>query len=403
MLSPGALVKGRSDVYRVEEKLAEGGMALVWLAESSLSEERVVIKEPKPLPVAVNRARFEADVMEKVRHPHVVRLLDRAEEAGTPLLIQEYIEGRSAADLVAEHGPMHPERVRRVLVQLLLALDAIHSQNIIHRDVKPRNLMLDRRGEAKLIDLGTAIYYNISGVAEIVYSQGGYTAPEQFMGYAFPQSDIWSAMATAFYMLTGRDPAAVIGFNYVNQPPPRPPDPRLLNPSVPRDLAEAIVRGMQWHVLDRFGSAREALDFLNGYRRSLQATVLEVMGITVEIDRPRLVFGRIDAVANEKRRVIVEKTSDIIYVRVYDPYRWISRVHFEILRLGRGWCIRDLGSTNRTAVMTKQGLFEIWRGLRVPGPCFPLSERALILVAYGSSLRNPPYLTALFRSPGPYA
>ncbi len=411
MLAPGSVVKGARSVYLVRERLAEGGMAAVWLAEDTLTGERVVVKEPKPLPASVKRSRFEAEILRGIRHPHIIRYIDEAEAGEALLLVLEHLPGGSLADLVASRGPLDPEEAGRLAAQLLLALDALHSMNIIHRDVKPRNVLLDERGEARLIDLGTAVYYNVSGVGETVVSAGGYTAPEQYLGYAFPQSDIWGAMATLFFLLTGRDPAVLLGSSYHRHPPPRPVDPRLLVPTVPPELAEAVKRGMAWHVLDRFSTAREALDFIDGHRETLTRPVVEVFGFVVPLEAPRLLFGRMpDGEAGEtggremlgvevRPRLRSRIEDGTLHLEVRDPRRWVSRPHFEILAARGGWCIRDLGSTNRTAVMTKRGVFEIWRGRGRPGPCFQLERRSLILVAYGSSLRSPPYLTVFFRAP----
>ena len=287
----------------------------------------------------------------------------------------------------------------------------------MHRDIKPQNIIVGQTyHDTRIIDLGAAIYYNVSGLDELVYSGGGYTAPEQFYSYAFPQSDIWGAMATAFYMATGVEPERLLRPHYPRSPPPQPPDPRVYNPGISERLAEAIKRGMAWHVLDRFATAREALDFLNGLSFSGEAGVprFEVTGVVIYIDAPRLVFGRKSYTTmkrdttvqntesgfvtglDEEQRVVWTREGDSIIVEVSDPYRWISRRHFEILRYGNGWCIRDLGSTNGTAIVTKRGVIEVWEGRGVPSPCYQLEPRTLILVAYGSSLRNPPYLTAFF-------
>ncbi|MEM2550197.1 MAG: FHA domain-containing protein, partial [Nitrososphaerota archaeon] len=96
-------------------------------------------------------------------------------------------------------------------------------------------------------------------------------------------------------------------------------------------------------------------------------------------------------------KVKVLKSGDVMEVRVQDPYNWISRRHFEIFREGGKWFIKDLGSLNRTAVHTRGSLREIWSGHRVEGPPLELGDKALIHVAYGSSLNAPPYIVVTFR------
>ncbi len=422
VLREGLVIRGGRSAYRVERMLASGGMGVAWLGLDLGSDEKVVVKEPKPFPVAARKLRFEAQVLRGLRHHNIVRYVDEAMEAGQPLLVEEYVRGVTLKQHVAENGPLPDQEVRARLSAILLALDYLHSRNIVHRDIKPQNIMVgDAYRDTRIIDMGTAIYYNVSGIGELVYSGGGYSAPEQFYSYAFPQSDIWGAMATAFYMATGVEPEKVLRPYYPRSPPPRPPDPRMYNPNISKRLAEAIMKGMAWHVLDRFATAREALDFLNGLGLSGKRGVprFEVMGVVIHVDAPRLIFGRKPHSAarpgttvqpgaggsvvtglEEEQRVTWTREGDAIVVEVSDPYRWISRRHFEILRYGNGWCIRDLGSTNRTAIVTKRGVFEVWRGRGVPSPCYWLEPRTLILIAYGSSLRNPPYMTAFFSVEG---
>ncbi len=398
LVEPGSIVRGRKSVYIVEKLVAKGGMAEVWTASDLSSNARVALKIPRAEPQAVERARFELHMLKLIRHPHVVKLLDEAEIGAIPVLVEEFLNGVTLADLVAREGPLPEDEARARLTAILLALDAMHSHNIIHRDVKPRNVVVIHRNPigTKLIDLGTAIYYNVSGVGDLVFSSGGYTAPEQYRAYALPQSDIWGAMATAFYMLTGIDPVHAMP-GYPTNPPPKPPDPRAYNPAVSREMAEIIAKGLSWHVLDRYMSAREAIDALNGGQPvAYGVPVLEVMGVTIPVETDVLVFGRREEGDGEERVSWRVENGETI-VEVADPYRWISRRHFEVRYEAGTWCIRDLGSTNRTAIMTKQGVFEVWSGKGTPSPCYRLEPRTIILVAYGSSLKNPPYVTAYFR------
>jgi len=406
----GRLLRGERGLYRVEDLVGRGGMGEVYRATSVYTGETVAVKVPRGPPAAERRVRFEARLLRGLRHHFIVGYRDEGEHGGAPFLVEEYVRGRPLDKVVREEGPQE-EWAKGVLAALLLALDYLHSKNIVHRDVKPRNIMVGgspRR--TKLVDMGTAVYYNVTGLGDIVYGAGGYTAPEQYNGIALPQSDLWGAMATAFYMLTGYDPVALMP-GYPNSPPPTPVDPRRLRPDVDPVLASAVARGLSWNVLDRFLTAREALDYLEGRLDSKSGPVVEIFGVVIPVTTTSLVFGRIPPEPGQE--TLAEKASDaeigtpkvkwwiegdITYVQASDPFRWISRYHFEIRRTPTGYCIRDLGSTNRTAVLTRAGLIEVWQGRGIVSRCVSLGNRAVILVAYGQSLRNPPYLTVVFRS-----
>jgi len=405
----GRLLRGERSLYRVEDLIGRGGMGEVYRAADVYTGETVAVKVPRGPPVAERRMRFEARLLRGLSHQFIVGYRDEGEVEGVPFLVEEYVRGRPL-DAIIRDGRPPEEWALGVLAAILLALDYLHSKNIVHRDVKPRNIMVSgspRR--AKLVDLGTAVHYNVAGLEDIVHGAGGYTAPEQYNGVALPQSDIWGAMATAFYMLTGYDPIALMP-GYPHSPPPAPVDPRRLNPDVDPRLAEAVARGLSWHVLDRFLTAREALEYIEGRASTQKSPVIEVFGIVVPFETTSLVFGRMPPEAGQETLDEVREAEigapkvrwwaegDVTYVQVSDPFNWISRYHFELRRTPAGYCIRDLGSKNRTAVLTRTALVEVWEGRGRVSRCVNLGRRAIILVAYGQSLQSPPYLTVVFRS-----
>lgn len=415
LLREGSIVGSQKSRYEVMRLLDSGGMGYVWLARDLLSDEEVIIKEPKQFAAAIQKITFEVKLLSMLRHRNIVGYLDHFSLNNVSILVEEYVRGPSLHDVVKKEGPLDEVEAVFILSQLLLAADYIHSHNVIHRDIKPRNILVDedlRPETAKLIDFGTATYYNVAGINEIVFSQGGYTAPEQYYRRPLPQSDIWSIMATGFYLLTGKDPTVLIGQEYYKYGMRASADPGLLRRDLSDHIRRVIEKGMRWNVLDRYLTAREAFDELTGHAYRVDQPVLEVMGIVVPIKTPRLIFGRKPAtsrgetyiepagrevIADDPKKVVVIEHGDVTFVGVYDPYRWISSYHFEIAYYGGSWCIRDLGSTNRTAVITRAGIREIWVGRRTPGPCYPLEDRAIILVAYGSSINNTPYVTVVFR------
>ncbi len=399
-----SILKGEVAKYRLVERIGSGGMAEVWLAEvqeaSSSIPARVAVKVAKPEPPAVEKLLFEQRVLSDLRHENIPSLFDKGSYNGRPFIAVEYVEGANLESIV-QSSPLEENVARKLIAQLLIALDYIHSLNIVHRDVKPKNIIVhpERLFPLKLIDFGTATYYNKAGIRDAVISPGGYTAPEQFRFMSSPQSDIWGAGAVLFYMLTGRHPAEVLE-GYPSKPPLKPIDPRMYNKDVSDELARIVLKAMEWDPLFRYLSAREMLMDIEGIREEYpDVPVLEVMGYRVKLDEPVVRFGRMEwrEPTPPKERVRVTREGGVIYIEVYDPFNWISRQHFEITYRGGAWFIRDLGSLNRTAVLTRGRLIELSIAPRVEGPLVELGDRAIIYVAYGPSLNNPPYMIVTFR------
>ncbi len=411
-----AVLSGRRGKYELRKLLGKGGMGTVWLArvrEGQLEGRDVVVKLPNEDSVSIDKLNFEINILQSISHPHIISFMDSGFYGNLPFLVEEYVKG-SSLDLVAAGKPLDESEAKKHVIETLLALDYIHSRNIVHRDVKPKNLLVKEDGKiTKLIDFGTCTYFNKVGLSEAVISPGGYTAPEQHFRTTSPQADIWSVGAVFFFLLTGQNPAiALPGYPNTRCPPP---DPRKFNSDVSNETAEVIMKAMAWDPSERFLSAREMIDAIEKYTLPEEGVkdvpVLEVMGEKIEIDAPILRFGRLhegsgtttsseDMEVGKGGRVKVVRSGDVIEVWISDPYNWISRRHFEIFEKNGKWFIKDLGSLNRTAVRTRGMLKEIWAGYKVEGEPFELGEKAIIYVAYGSSLQAPPYLTITFRRRG---
>ncbi len=411
--SKGQIINTRKSSYKLLQLLSSGGMGEIWLGTDLSTDDLVAIKIPKNNKIAVQKARFEGKLLSSIKHQNIVKLIDFY-DSGIPIIVEEFINGMTLNELVEIKGPLDNNTIMAILTSLLTGIDYLHSLNIVHRDIKPKNIMINNNLDPrslKIIDLGTATYYNVKGIGEIVFSQGGYAAPEQYRFHALPQSDLWSVAAVALFLLTGNDPIVYIGENYYNT--------GLIWKVIPSEIAESsesylkyiIRKGMAWNIIDRFLSAREFLDYINGYFMKYDSPVLEIMGIVIPIKTPIVIVGRKEiysdgdetkvslagTIVQDYKKIDVIIEGDITYIYIADPYRWISSRHFEIRKTVLGWCIRDLGSTNRTAIVSKDGIKEIWIGRRRVSPCYQLDERNVILIAYGNSLQNTPYVTAVFR------
>ncbi|MCE7007564.1 serine/threonine protein kinase [Kibdelosporangium philippinense] len=200
--------------YRVLEELGRGGMGVVWLAEDLTIGRRVAIKElllphniaPQERQVFEERVMREARTAGRLNDPAIVTVHDVVREHGSTFLVMELIDAKNLSDVVAQHGPIPVDQVLSIAEQLLSALEAAHRANIVHRDVKPSNVMLDANGRVKLTDFGIAQSIEdpkLTSSGTLIGSPT-YISPERLLGQeASPASDLWALGATLFFAVEG--------------------------------------------------------------------------------------------------------------------------------------------------------------------------------------------------------
>lgn len=267
--------------YSLVERLGRGGMGDVFLAEHEMLKRPCVIKLIRPDRVRDEKtlARFQREVQATARlsHWNTVEILDYGRtEDGTLYYVMEYLPGMSVAELVRNHGPLPPERVVYLLLQVCDALREAHQAGLVHRDVKPENIVVTQRGGvydvAKILDFGL-----VEAITEKrgphSTSEGGITgsplflSPEQAAGSALgePRSDIYSLGAVAYYMLTGRPPflretlVEIVDAHMREEPVPLSQH----NPQVPRDLEHVIHKCLAKDPSHRFQDMSELLHALS--------------------------------------------------------------------------------------------------------------------------------------------
>ncbi|WP_329216709.1 protein kinase [Streptomyces sp. NBC_01485] len=207
------LLAGR---YLLVEQLGRGGMGTVWRARDQVLSREVAVKEltVSGLPreeLAVLHARMEqeARAAARVKHPGVVTVFDVLEEDGRPWIVMELVDGQSLADVIATEGTLLPRDAARLGVQLLSALDRAHQLGVLHRDVKPANVLLERGGRVVLTDFGIAVVGGSSGLTRTgdVIGSPDYLAPERATGHRpGPESDLWSLGVTLYAAVEGQSP-----------------------------------------------------------------------------------------------------------------------------------------------------------------------------------------------------
>lgn len=234
------MIAGR---FTRDREIGRGGMGAVWLGRDEVLDRPVAIKRLGALPGETSpdqeRAAREAKIAASLNHPHIVGVFDLLAEDGQQWMVMEYVEGQTLSELVRAGGPLSHAEAGRIISQAASALAAAHANGVVHRDVKPSNILVRADGHVKLTDFGIA-----RGSADAALTQTGlvtgspaYLAPEVASGQqASPASDVWSLGATLFHALAGHPPYDasdnVLGALYriVNEAPPRIEDAGVLAP-----------------------------------------------------------------------------------------------------------------------------------------------------------------------------
>ncbi len=229
--------------YTLEREIGRGGMGAVWLARDEVLGRDVAVKRIGMMPggksPVLERAEREARLAARLNHPHVVAVFDLTSEGDERWLVMEYVDGVTLSDLVRRDGPLTPDQASPMLAQVADALAAAHAAGIVHRDVKPSNILVAADQQVKLSDFGIARAEADPALTQtgLVTGSPAYLAPEVASGAAATDaSDVWSLGATLFHALAGHPPYDVgdnlMGALYriVHQEPPRLADAGWLTP-----------------------------------------------------------------------------------------------------------------------------------------------------------------------------
>jgi len=272
LLRPGTLFANR---YDVKEALGMGGMGVVYRAFDRELQEAVAIKALRPevlvgSGVALERFKQEIRLARKIAHRNVVRTYDLGEVSGMYYLTMEYVEGTSLKQLIGTRGPLPVSVTLTIGKQLCRALEVAHEQGVIHRDIKPHNMVVEPSGVLKVMDFGIARLANQSkdeGLTKEGMSIGtpDYMSPEQLSGKELDaRSDLYSAGVVLFECLTRRLPfEADTTYGLIAKLlEEAAPDPRTLNPEVPEALAQVILKAMAKEPAQRYQTAAQLHDAL---------------------------------------------------------------------------------------------------------------------------------------------
>jgi hypothetical protein len=255
-----------SSRYRIESKIGSGGMSTVYKAFDETLERDVALKimhtDVSRDPSALERFRREARTVAQLSHPHVVMVIDAGEDDGHPYIVFEHVPGQTLKDCIRRQGALPVSEAVAYAIEIGRALQAAHERGLVHRDVKPQNVLLDAEGRAKVTDFGIASglgFEQLTGTGHVIGTTD-YVSPEQAMGHPVTgQSDVYSLGIVLYEMLVGEvpfsaDSAVSVAMKHVRE---GLPDVQRRRPEVSAALAAVVDRATAKELPNRYGSMAE--------------------------------------------------------------------------------------------------------------------------------------------------
>ena len=273
--------------YELHRRLARGGMADVFLARDALLDRPVALKVLFPEfatdPSFVERFRREAQSAANLSHPNIVSVYDWGEEEGTYFIVMEYVEGRSLAQILKDEGPLLPDRAADIVTDVAAALGFAHRNGVIHRDVKPGNVLISPLGQVKVTDFGIARAVTNEGDLTrtgTVMGTATYFSPEQARGESVdPRSDVYSLGVVLYELLVGEAPfkgdsPVSVAYKHVSE---QAELPTARNPRIPATLEAVTMKALAKNPANRYASAEELAADLRRFREGRPVTAEAIL------------------------------------------------------------------------------------------------------------------------------
>ena len=264
----GTVLSGR---YKLEAKLGSGGMSTVYLARDTTLDRSVAVKvmhrEMSEQEDQLQRFRQEARAVAKLSHPNVVAVIDAGEDGGHPYIVFEYVEGETLKQRINRVGALDPQEALAYAIEIARGLTVAHNSNMVHRDIKPQNVLIDAEGRAKLTDFGISRQLEQDGMTATgrVLGTTDYVAPEQAMGHPVDQrSDVYSLGVVLYEMLVGQvpfhaDSQVGVAMKHVNE---ELPDVQQRRPELSAAAAMVVERATAKDPAQRYQEVGDLIDDL---------------------------------------------------------------------------------------------------------------------------------------------
>ena len=354
-LPPGTFLK--QNRYQIHSTIGQGGFGITYLARDCQISGYVALKEnfpdvgirkgtqviwmrttPRQQQEQIQKFKTEAQYLSQCIHPHIVRVSDWFEENNTAYAVMQFIVGHSLAEFLISDQTISQSLLLSYFKQISAALQVVHLHNLLHRDIKPDNILINSQNRAVLIDFGAAREYTAGKTGRMTeILTPGYAPIEQYhsLRKRSPGTDIYALCATMYHLLTKQPPPDSIA----RYPKDILIPPRQIVPNLNPQLEQIILTGMARDLAQRFSSAVELLQALNSidYKPTARLIYLKAPMVEFILDGSETIIGRSDRNSTDVR-------VDLANLTDADT---VSRHHGVIYHEHNIWKIKDLGSKNR--------------------------------------------------------
>src|SRR5258705_2386359 len=262
LLPPHMFLKGQTvGKYRILSPLGSGGFGSVFLAEDIWIRKKVAIKVPHKQNLDFTEMLKEPRLLASMNHPNIVTVLTAEKQENVFFIVMEYVPGQTLEQIILREGPLDVSRALDFTCQICNAVDHAHRVGVLHRDLRPGNMLVSEAGMVKVTDFGTSRFLEIAAHGTTVIGSPPYMAPEQFYGKAVFASDVYSVGVTIYQMLTGELPYAT----------PAPADierlmrgelvtpPRINNSTIPKSISDIVLKALAPDPTQRYQQASDLL------------------------------------------------------------------------------------------------------------------------------------------------